>query len=81
MTVNFDYETKLKDLVEDYKKKVAKANSYSDILVLRDDLEDKINTLKEELEDQAFWVLRQIREELFDKKQEAQYGKEEKENE
>ena len=81
MTITFDYESKLQDLIEDYKKKVAKATDYSDILELRDDLDDKVSDLKNELEEQAFWVLRKIKDEIFEKKQEAQYGKEEKENE
>ena len=81
MTVIFDYESKLQELVEDYKKKVAQAKTYSDILELRDELEDEITTLKNELEDKAFWILRQIKDEIFSKKQEAKYGKEEKENE
>lgn len=81
MTVNFDYESKLQELIEDYKKKVAKAKDYSDILELRDDLDDKVNDLKLQLEEKAFWILRSINDELFDKKQEAEYGKEEKENE
>ena len=81
MTVIFDYESKLQELIEDYKKKVAKATDYSDILELRDDLDDKVNDLKLQLEEKAFWILRSIDDELFEKKQEAQYGKEEKDNE
>ena len=81
MTVNFDYESKLQELIEDYKKKVAKATDYSDILELRDDLDDKVNDLKLQLEEKAFWILRQIQDELFEKSKEAQYGKEEKDNE
>ena len=81
MTVIFDYESKLQELVEDYKKKVAQAKTYSDILELRDDLDEKVSDLKGELEEQAFWVLRKIKDEMFEKKQEAKYGKEEKENE
>lgn len=81
MTIKFDYESKLQELIEDYKKKVAKATDYSDILQLRDDLDDKVNDLKLQLEEKAFWILRQIQDELFEKSQEAQYGKEEKDNE
>ena len=81
MTVTFDYETKLQELIEDYKKKVAKAKDYSDILELRDDLDDKVNDLKLQLEEKAFWILRSINDELFEKKQEAKYGKEENDNE
>lgn len=81
MTITFDYETKLQELIEDYKKKVAKLSDYSDILDLQDDLEDKVNDLKLQLENQADWILRSIADELFNKQQEAKYGKEEKENE
>ena len=81
MTVIFDFESKLQELIEDYKKKVAKATDYSDILELRDDLDDKVNDLKLQLEEKAFWILRSIGDELFEKSKEAQYGKEEKENE
>ena len=81
MTVIFDYETKLQALVEDYKKKVAQAKTYSDILQLKDELDEKVSDLKEELEEKAFWVLRKIKDEIFEKKQKAKYGKEEKENE
>ena len=81
MTVRFDYETKLQELIEDYKKKVSKLTDYSDICDLQDDLEDKVNDLKYQLQAQADWILRSIGDELFQKQQEAKYTKEEKENE
>ena len=71
MTVIFDYETKLQELIEDYKKKVAKLTDYSDICDLQDDLEDKVNDLKYQLENKADWILRSIGDELFQKQQEA----------